>query len=322
MSRDVVKTIITCENRRLPIWNINNTPTGSDGAGGELTSLLSCIDISFFVGGDFNLRHPLWDSSVLYARRSCSDLIDWYESRGLKLLNPTETPTHNRGGTLDLAFCSDNNAKCEVCLDLHSISDRETLVTTLSWTTQNKGVNKLQYRSLDNKLFVQLLGTSHPSVPILSQDDLEIEASNIVETLRTALSGACPRKRARRYGTPWWNDEYRSAAHSYRRARRESPVTWKSSSFKKAYGKQKKAYWNSVIAETKSLPEAYKIVRWHNAASRYQSPPLRYEEGSEVIHDPQEKARLLHRALLYRHLEAEDILLKLLEYHNETSRSS
>ncbi|KAI1001097.1 hypothetical protein K3495_g7103 [Podosphaera aphanis] len=58
---------------------------------------------------------------------------------------------------------------------------------------------------------------------------------------------------------------------------------------------------------TKSLTEAYKVVRWHYAASRYQSPPLRHEESSEVIHDPQEKARLLHRALLWRHLEAEDI---------------
>ena len=215
-------------------------PQGQTMLGGGLTSLLSCTDIPFFVGGDFNLRHPLWDSSFLYAQRSCSDLIDWYESRGFKLLNPTETPTHNRGGTLDLAFCSDNSAKCEVCLDLHSTSDHETLVTTLHWTTQNKGVNKLQYRSLDNKLFVQLLGTSYPSVPILSQDDLETEANNIVVTLRTALSGACPRKRARKYGTPWWNDECRFAAHSYRRARREGPATWEKSSIKKAYAKQKR----------------------------------------------------------------------------------
>ncbi|KAI1004368.1 hypothetical protein K3495_g3844 [Podosphaera aphanis] len=106
---------------------------------------------------------------------------------------------------------------------------------------------------------------------------------------------------------PWWNYECRFAAHSYRRARREGPATWKKFELQKSVRQAKKAYWNSMIAKTKSLPEAYKVVCWHNAAWRFHSPPLRHEEGSEVILDPQKKAKLLHRALLCRHLEAEEI---------------
>ncbi|KAI0994992.1 hypothetical protein K3495_g13189 [Podosphaera aphanis] len=222
LSRDLLQLVITHRNmEKLPIWNIYNSPTGSDDAGRGLSYLFGCSGSPFYVGGDFNLRHPLWDSSVSYAQRTCTDLINWYENKGLKLLNPTETPTHNRGGTLDLVFCSDNSAKCEVRPDLNTSSDHETLLTSLRWSALPHGATKLRYSALDNDLFLRLLNSHHDSVPISAQEDLETEACNIVEIIRTALLGACPRKGRRKYGTPWWSDECRYAAHSYRRARRE-----------------------------------------------------------------------------------------------------
>lgn len=36
------------------------TPIGLDEAGHDLNLLLNCTKRSFYVGGDFNLRYPLW----------------------------------------------------------------------------------------------------------------------------------------------------------------------------------------------------------------------------------------------------------------------
>lgn len=117
LSKDIVQIIISCgNNKKIPFWNIYNAPTGSNNAGESLSTLLRCIDIPYFVCGDFNLRHPSWDSSTSSISSSSSDLIDWYENKGLKLLNPMGIPTHNRGGTIDLAFCLDESARCEFVL--------------------------------------------------------------------------------------------------------------------------------------------------------------------------------------------------------------
>ena len=60
LSKDIVQTVITCgNNRKFPIWNIYNAPTGSVDAGVGLSTLLHCTETPFFIGGDFNLRHPL-----------------------------------------------------------------------------------------------------------------------------------------------------------------------------------------------------------------------------------------------------------------------
>ncbi|POS85735.1 hypothetical protein EPUL_003160 [Erysiphe pulchra] len=69
----------------------------------------------------------------------------------------------------------------------------------------------------------------------------------------------------------------------------------------------KKAYWNSIIADLKSSSQAYRTLQWHNAAPRYQTPPLRREEGSETISDPYAMARFLHHSLLSRQDHLKDM---------------
>lgn len=124
----------------------------------------------FFIGGDFNLRHPLWDSSVSHRQRSCSNFIDWYDSKGLKLLNPTDTSTHVCDGTLDLALCLDNCVKCEIRSDLHTTSDHETLITNIRRARNTQGLAKLHYKALDKDIFLRLLGNS-THVPLISTED-------------------------------------------------------------------------------------------------------------------------------------------------------
>ncbi|KAI1004901.1 hypothetical protein K3495_g3318 [Podosphaera aphanis] len=174
----------------------------------------------FFVGGDFNLRYPPWDSIATDSRASCETLIDWYGSKGLMLLNPTQTPTHKRGGTLDLAFCADKNASCNLRADLHTTSDHKILVSSLCFNWKSPRGSKLRYKAIENDLFLKLLGNTHALPIIASRKELEAEANNVKDSLHVALTGACPRNKLKSHGTSWWNNGCRRAAHAYHRARR------------------------------------------------------------------------------------------------------
>ncbi|POS85862.1 hypothetical protein EPUL_004035 [Erysiphe pulchra] len=192
-------------------------------------------------------------------------------------------PTHNRGGTTDLTFCLDERARCEIRPDLHTTSDHETLAA------------KLRYKDLNNELFLRLLGNNQYPPEISSRTDLEIEASTIIKTIHTALVSACPKKGSLNYGTPWWNEDCRLTVRAYRRARRDGQAIPEKFNFK-----------NGV---RKSLSQAYKIVKWYNAAPRYLTPSLRHEVGSETVSGSYAKAQLLHQTLLSRQYDLEDIPL-------------
>ena len=208
------------DHRRESIWNIYNAPVGSDEAGNGLNILLKCTKQPLYVGGDFNLRHPLWDMTNTSPSAACQDLIDWYSSLNLILLNPLNVSTHNRGGTIDLAFCTDENAKCEIRADLHTTSDHETLITTLQIQKLAKSMGKLRYKDLDKDLFLRLLSSCQASPSITSAAELELETTSLIHDIHIALTRACPRKRPKNSGTPWWNTECSTAHRDFCRARR------------------------------------------------------------------------------------------------------
>lgn len=64
-----------------------------------------------------------------------------------------------------------------------------------------------------------------------------------------------------------------------------------------------------MIANCKTLPDTYKIVRWHYAAPGYQLPPLYDYDLGEKVSDPLSKAKILHKKLPCRHIDTEDIPL-------------
>ncbi|POS88315.1 hypothetical protein EPUL_000617, partial [Erysiphe pulchra] len=85
------------------------------------------------------ILHPSWDSSSAHASPLATDLLQWVSQKNLSLLNPTETPTHRCGGTLDLAFCSQVGATCTIRSDLHTTSDHETLISIIPLAGFNIG---------------------------------------------------------------------------------------------------------------------------------------------------------------------------------------
>ncbi|POS83027.1 hypothetical protein EPUL_003304 [Erysiphe pulchra] len=150
---------------------------------------------------------------------------------------------------------------------------------------------------IDKELFLRLLG--RPTGPdfIRSWNELEIEAREIVELIKLAMTGACPRTRIHCRGTPWWNDECRQAAHAYNLARRCGHAVWERMELRSSVRRAKKAYWDSMISDAKTLPDAYRIVRWYNNVAKYQIPILRKEDSSDILQESRAKALLLHEAL-------------------------
>ncbi|POS81852.1 hypothetical protein EPUL_006811 [Erysiphe pulchra] len=197
ISSDCVQIAISGgRGRRLGVWNIYNAPINSIGAGECFKLLLETSESPDFVAGDFNLRHPMWDSFTTSTSQETTALIDWAREKDLSLLNPTDVSTHNRGGTLDLAFCSLVGAKCEIPLDLHTTSDHKTLVTTIPLNGElipdNKG--RLRYISHDKDLFLKILGHRQESSSIQTEEEAEIEAKDIVKTIRPISLLSCVRK--------------------------------------------------------------------------------------------------------------------------------
>lgn len=144
-----------------------------------------------------------------YASQGAADLLEWVREKELILLNPTEISTHKGGGTLDLAFSSLAGAKCEIPSDLHTTTDHETMVTTLTgeYNANEYSERRLQYDSINEVLFKTLL-RCHSDLPdLLTVNDIKNEAEKITKVIRTALQSACPRAREKNHGTVWWNKD-------------------------------------------------------------------------------------------------------------------
>lgn len=125
----------------------------------------------------------MWDFKTNQLQETSQALIEWYSSRDFRLINPTEIPTHNRDGTLDLAFSSDQRARCQIRFDLHTTSDHETLVSTIFRESKTQTPSKLRYDALDDDLFLQLLGSNQDYDSINTHFELEEEAKDILQKI-------------------------------------------------------------------------------------------------------------------------------------------
>lgn len=211
------------DHRRAPIWNIYNAPVGADKAGSGLDLSLKSSNRPFYVEGDFNLQHPLWDMTNSSPRAACQELINRYGSLDLIFLNPRNSPTHNRGGTIDLFFSIDENTRCEIRKYLYTTSDHETLLPTARMGKLEKSKVKLRHKDLDD-LFIQLLGSFRTAPRLSSATELELEASLLIQDIQNALIGNCPRIRPQIGGTPWWNSDCQRVVLAYRRVHRCGPA--------------------------------------------------------------------------------------------------
>ncbi|POS87409.1 hypothetical protein EPUL_001148, partial [Erysiphe pulchra] len=284
---------------------VYNAPINSIGAGECMKLLLETSESPNFVASDFKLRHPMWDLFTTSTSQETTALIDWEREKDLSLLNPTDVSTHNRGGTLDLAFCFLVGAKCEIPLDLHTTSDHETLVTTIPLNGEliPDNIGRLRFNSVDKDLFLKILGHRKESSSIQTEEEAEIEAEDILKTIHTALLAACTRANSKCRGTAFWNTECWEATFRYRQARRMGHLKNEKRDLRNAVKRAKREYWKSQVENLDNLPDFYKIVKWHNTASKYHTTPLKDQNEDTLVFCPEKKAELLHGVLLSRHME-------------------
>lgn len=306
--RDLIHLTVNLPNgSKFHLLNLYNAPPGgSEDPDLGLRKLLSLSqDIphsSCAVLGDFNIRHRHWDYTTDAAPGKGDDLLQWTATHRLDILNPFETPTHNRGGTLDLCFSSYPGASCKVHHDLHTGSDHESLVLSLPLAQAlTPPPGKLRYQSIDQERFAQLISPFR--LPI--SNDPDIEASNLVQVMHTAVEGSCPRARGSGKGAPWWNDKCKLRHRAWVTRRRSGPAELEHHDFRSAVKKAKRDYWRDRVASVSTMKDASQVVKWHSHEPKFFSPPLNSIDGK--VTTTHQKAKVLQDALLSRHLDAEDI---------------
>jgi endonuclease/exonuclease/phosphatase family metal-dependent hydrolase len=90
------------------------------------------------LAGDFNLLHNRWQPSLQRGPSTSAEPVsEWLDRLGLVFISEIDTPTHDRGNTLDLAFVSGSLALAGACTKvaehLDAISDHCPLLTILPW---------------------------------------------------------------------------------------------------------------------------------------------------------------------------------------------
>ena len=304
ISRDALLVALTAFNTPLLIWNIYNAPQGCEGAGEGLQAMLQHgQQPPVLAAGDFNIRHPLWDSSVTRSPRDGEDLLNWADSHGLHVANPPDTPTHQRGGTLDLAFFAHPEANCTIAPELHTTSDHETLRTTIPLQDRRTPrPGRLDYKNCDTERLLRIL---KPAAAVPPSQNLEKEAADIVSTLGNAVRGSCKRKKEAGVSAPWWNEACRLALQTYKRRRRTGPADEERRILRGCVRKAKRDFWSKTVRDAATLTDVYKITKWYKREAVYQTPPIQGPEGLATT--PAEKSRAFQLTLLSRHLDADDI---------------
>lgn len=191
-----------------------------------------------------------------------------------------------------------------IATDLHSGSDHESLSTTLplelSPATKR---GRFRYVSCDESRFPSLLQPH--GMPLY--DDPEHEAADIMQVLKLALAASCPRATGSAHGKDFWDDSCARAHRQWLTARRTGPAEDERRRFKMIVQRAKRDFWRRQVDNMQDMFGMYRVVKWHKSQPRYHTPPL--ASPVRFVSSPTEKTDLLHKSLLSRHIEADDIAL-------------
>lgn len=131
ITTDICWVKLTGVQPPINIVNVYRPP--QENLDGPIISILKAWQVprNCVVAGDFNTRHPVWDSRSEATGRA-EELADWIQNSDLEIISPINLPTHSRGSTLDLTLSNIVGANCTIEEHLHTTSDHQTLLTTLN----------------------------------------------------------------------------------------------------------------------------------------------------------------------------------------------
>ena len=274
----------------------------------DLVQLAHELPQPFILLGDFNGRHPLWDSDAVNSRGRL--MASFIEDEDLEVLNSGDvTYFHSPTGiftAIDLSLCSSNvylNFNWSVLPDLYGSDHFPILLQSVDSVPQSRPPRWRLDRA-DWHLFADL---SVPARTVEEMPSCDEATQYFTDVLHSAAIRSVPRTSGRfaKRPVPWWNAacteavrEKRAAfsrlqrhrgdqqcLEAFRRARARARRT-----LKQAQRDSWKAYVSSITART-PLTEVFNRVRKISGKFSPPPPPVLAHGGANVA-DPQLVARL------------------------------
>ncbi|KAF2843840.1 hypothetical protein T440DRAFT_350783, partial [Plenodomus tracheiphilus IPT5] len=119
------------------------------------------------VGGDFNVRHESFEPTASAASGGI-ELARWAAAASMDYIGVPGQPTHCAGHVIDLTFSNVPFAQSAVDASMHSGSDHETMVTSVSTSTlSTPHLDQYHYRVPEASLpkFTGLVEIGVQSIP-------------------------------------------------------------------------------------------------------------------------------------------------------------
>jgi hypothetical protein len=266
------------------------------------------------VAGDFNAKHPTWQTGRLEGRGEA--IAAWAAENRLALLNETDVPTNPHGNTIDLAFTNVNLAEATIEDHLATSSDHFTLSICLPGMRRAPARPSRVRLTSDGEVerFVEVVEAAIDGIAadVYTPEQLDTLAADLVTILQQAAqaAGHSVHKTPTR-GAPWWTDACATAASEYRSVRRMYPLGFcrevqvARRAFQRIVRREKRLYWRQLIDGFSDSKSVFKAVRWLRSPGPLQPPPL--QVGGTVYETQQDKAEALRRATLERRTAADDI---------------
>ena len=191
----------------------------------------SCTHHPLVVAGDFNLHHPEWDSTVPAADDKAEEARLTFEEAGLVHLLETDVPTWYGSGSsyvLDLAL---GNLQAEErlvssCIDesLECGSDHRPIRVVLSVARPEKPPSypRRLFRKADPHqillAYARLEALAPRPPPLLTEHDIDNEATHLADILREVVSEAVPlaKPSRSRFAHWWWSADVAAAVDEAR----------------------------------------------------------------------------------------------------------
>ena len=326
-------SISTMQHSTILLVNVYNAPAGSiDGHQGvDHLQHISIPHSPCLVAGDFNLRHPNWETTGPVSPQA-APFLEWTEVQGLSLTLPPDTHTHG-SSMIDLTWANPAlralGITSEVPEDIPPLADHEAIFSTILWGSRKpcRPNPPLRWNTLDEPLFLQALQREramvYQAVDALSLHPTPLQldslSTSITGAITTAIEASTRRAHPRPNGHCWWNLECTAAIRTLCQV---SPSSLSSEEdrkqaskvFKQTIRRRKRQYWRDALDNLKEPKDVFQATKWNRTEGSFPIAPLK--EGNAEHVAPSAKADFLFRALLQKDPGAVDIVPQLPDSHS------
>ena len=222
------------------------------------------------VAGDFNARHPTWQTGRTKGRGEA--IAAWATENRLALLNKTDVLTNPHGNTIDLAFTNVDLAEATIEDHLATSSDHFTLSICLPRMQCAPARPSWVRLTSDGEVerFIEVVGAAirRIAADISTPEEIDTLAADLVIILQQAAQAAGhSTHRTPMRGALWLTDVYTTAASKYRSVRRMYPLGFYREvqvarrAFQRIVRQEKRLYWRQLIDGFSDSKSVYKAAR-------------------------------------------------------------